>query len=155
MGAATRAGAGVTDDERIALATLLRVAEPGAPSFARWVRERGPQQALAEIEDGASAPGVDHAALLHRLKTASGERDLERAAAVGARLVTPEDVEWPGGLDDLQWVDRDCLGLWVRGPLPLAKTVERAVREQKLSIDESRVLLKFYENGLEGYTYLE
>jgi hypothetical protein len=33
--------------------------------------------------------------------------------------------------------------------------VERALREQKLTIDESRVLLKFYENGLEGYTYLE
>jgi len=30
-----------------------------------------------------------------------------------------------------------------------------ALKEQKLSLDESRVLLKFYENGLEGYTYLE
>jgi arginine decarboxylase len=37
----------------------------------------------------------------------------------------------------------------------MRKTVERALREQKLSIDESRVLLKFYETGLEGYTYLE
>ncbi len=37
----------------------------------------------------------------------------------------------------------------------MRKMVERALREQKLSLDESRVLLKFYENGLEGYTYLE
>jgi arginine decarboxylase len=37
----------------------------------------------------------------------------------------------------------------------MRKRVERAVREGKLNIDESRVLLKFYENGLEGYTYLE
>jgi arginine decarboxylase len=37
----------------------------------------------------------------------------------------------------------------------MRKTVERALREKKLTIDESRVLLKFYENGLEGYTYLE
>ncbi|MGH7213335.1 MAG: biosynthetic arginine decarboxylase [Tepidisphaeraceae bacterium] len=37
----------------------------------------------------------------------------------------------------------------------MRKTVERALREQKLSLDESRVLLKFYEVGLEGYTYLE
>ena len=37
----------------------------------------------------------------------------------------------------------------------MRKRVERAVRDQKLNIDESRVLLKFYENGLEGYTYLE
>jgi arginine decarboxylase len=37
----------------------------------------------------------------------------------------------------------------------MRKSVERALREQKLTVDESRVLLKFYENGLEGYTYLE
>jgi len=37
----------------------------------------------------------------------------------------------------------------------MRKSVERALRENKLTIDESRVLLKFYENGLEGYTYLE
>jgi arginine decarboxylase len=37
----------------------------------------------------------------------------------------------------------------------MRKRVERAVRDQKLNLDESRVLLKFYENGLEGYTYLE
>ena len=37
----------------------------------------------------------------------------------------------------------------------MRKMVERALKEQKLSLDESRVLLKFYENGLEGYTYLE
>ena len=37
----------------------------------------------------------------------------------------------------------------------MRKTVEKALRDQKLTIDESRVLLKFYENGLEGYTYLE
>ena len=37
----------------------------------------------------------------------------------------------------------------------MRKSVERALREQKLTVDESRLLLKFYENGLEGYTYLE
>jgi arginine decarboxylase len=37
----------------------------------------------------------------------------------------------------------------------MRKTVERALREGKLTVDESRVLLKFYDNGLEGYTYLE
>ena len=37
----------------------------------------------------------------------------------------------------------------------MRKSVEKALREQKLTLDESRVLLKFYENGLEGYTYLE
>ncbi len=37
----------------------------------------------------------------------------------------------------------------------MRKRVETALREKKLTLEESRVLLKFYENGLEGYTYLE
>jgi arginine decarboxylase len=37
----------------------------------------------------------------------------------------------------------------------MRKKVEKALKDGKLSIDESRVLMKFYENGLEGYTYLE
>jgi arginine decarboxylase len=37
----------------------------------------------------------------------------------------------------------------------MRKRVERALRDQKLTLDESRVLLRFYEQGLEGYTYLE
>ena len=37
----------------------------------------------------------------------------------------------------------------------MRKDVERAVRAGKISLEESRQLLKFYESGLEGYTYLE
>jgi arginine decarboxylase len=37
----------------------------------------------------------------------------------------------------------------------MRKRVEKALREQKMTTDESRVLLRFYESGLEGYTYLE
>jgi arginine decarboxylase len=37
----------------------------------------------------------------------------------------------------------------------MRKDVERAVRSGKISLEESRQLLKFYESGLEGYTYLE
>jgi hypothetical protein len=37
---------------------------------------------------------------------------------------------------------------------PLASG-ERAGRGGKLSLDESRQFLRFYESGLEGYTYLE
>ncbi len=35
------------------------------------------------------------------------------------------------------------------------KDAERAVREKKISLEESSLLLKFYEAGLSGYTYLE
>jgi arginine decarboxylase len=37
----------------------------------------------------------------------------------------------------------------------MRKDVERAVRAGKISLEESRLLLRFYESGLEGYTYLE
>jgi arginine decarboxylase len=37
----------------------------------------------------------------------------------------------------------------------MRKDVERAVRQGKISLNESRQLLRFYESGLEGYTYLE
>jgi len=37
----------------------------------------------------------------------------------------------------------------------MRRTIEKALRDNKISIDESRVLQKFYESGLEGYTYLE
>lgn len=37
----------------------------------------------------------------------------------------------------------------------MRKEVERAVRSNKISLEESRQLMRFYETGLEGYTYLE
>jgi arginine decarboxylase len=37
----------------------------------------------------------------------------------------------------------------------LRKDVERAVRSGKISLSESKMLLRFYETGLDGYTYLE
>ncbi len=37
----------------------------------------------------------------------------------------------------------------------LRRDCERAVREKKLTVSESQVLLRFYESGLNGYTYLE
>jgi arginine decarboxylase len=35
------------------------------------------------------------------------------------------------------------------------KDVETAVREQRIGYEEAGRLLKFYEEGLQGYTYLE
>ena len=37
----------------------------------------------------------------------------------------------------------------------LRKDVERAVRAGKISLAESKQLIRFYEDGLNGYTYLE
>jgi arginine decarboxylase len=37
----------------------------------------------------------------------------------------------------------------------MRKDIERAVRAGKISLAESRQMLRFYEAGLDGYTYLE
>ena len=37
----------------------------------------------------------------------------------------------------------------------MRKDVEKAVRMGKISLAESRAMLRFYESGLDGYTYLE
>jgi arginine decarboxylase len=37
----------------------------------------------------------------------------------------------------------------------LRRDVEAALREGRLSYEESGALLRFYEEGLRGYTYLE
>jgi arginine decarboxylase len=37
----------------------------------------------------------------------------------------------------------------------MRKDVEKAVRAGRISLNESRQLLRFYESGLDGYTYLE
>jgi arginine decarboxylase len=37
----------------------------------------------------------------------------------------------------------------------MRRDVERAYREKKLTIEESTLLMRFYEDGLAGYTYLE
>ena len=37
----------------------------------------------------------------------------------------------------------------------LRDDVEHAVREGRMDLEQSGRLLRFYENGLQGYTYLE
>ena len=37
----------------------------------------------------------------------------------------------------------------------MRRDVERAVREKRITLEESALFLDFYESGLYGYTYLE
>src|SRR3954447_7125312 len=116
---------GLSDEARVARATLLRVSE-AATALVHHVRAHGVEATLADIRAGALIPGVDVGALKTRLAEADGARDLDQAAAVDARLVCPEDAEWPALLDDLARIDADCFGLWVRGPERLDDVVARA-----------------------------
>jgi DNA processing protein len=117
----------LSPEERVATATLLRIAEPGSPSLTAYVREHGVVATVEAVRAGASIGGLDVEGMRHRLAGASGDRDIERAAALGARLLCPGDPDWPELLDDLRWVERDCLGLWVRGTLSLSEVSERSV----------------------------
>jgi arginine decarboxylase len=51
----------------------------------------------------------------------------------------------------LQYVDFDANALVAK----LRTDAEAAVRENRMTYEESGRLLKFYEEGLGGYTYLE
>jgi len=77
------------------------------------------------------APGMER--WTTRMAEAEPERDLERAAAAGARFVIPGDEEWPEQVEVLaeagQLTRRAGVpfGLWARGPAQLRKALEQSV----------------------------
>ncbi|GAA0632833.1 DNA-processing protein DprA [Kutzneria viridogrisea] len=119
-----------TDPVRLARAYLLRVAEPPAPSLVALINEEGPVRAAELVRRGAVAE--ETAARCH-LDLA--EQDLARADARGARLLTPEDPDWPGwqllslraartrGVPGMV----EPIALWFKGSMPLNELVDRAV----------------------------
>lgn len=126
----------VRDASRLARAYLLRVAEPPAPALAGLVAEHGPVRAARLVRERA-VPSRVAAETEARCAVDHAEADLAAAAAVGARLVIPEDDEWPHwpfaafdragprGVTDAGRLAP--LGLWVRGPGRLDELAERAV----------------------------
>lgn len=118
------------EEERWARVALARVAESGDRALAAQVAELGAVTALERVTDGTlPLPWVER----YRVRVA--DVDLPQlqamARAVQARLVCPGDAEWPPGLDLLSELDGATSGpplvLWVRGPLQLGHSVERAV----------------------------
>lgn len=122
------------DKVRLARAYLVRVAEPPASRLAYFVAEHGPVTAARMVrEQRVPAAVAAETEARHRLDRA--EADLATAAAQGARLVIPEDDEWPHwpftaleqaaarGVKDAV----APLALWVRGSGRLDELTERAV----------------------------
>jgi DNA processing protein len=119
---------------RLARAYLLRVVEPPAPALTRFIAEVGPVTAAERVRAGNVPPDVaDETAARSHLDLA--EQDLVEAAAVSARLLIPEDPDWPAwpfaALDmaaarGAKWAG-EPLALWVRGAGDLAQLHERAV----------------------------
>lgn len=103
---------------------LSRLSEPADAGLGRLVRELGPQEVLARITDASLRTDRlgDYRA---RLATLDIDADLAVAAQAGARLVVPDDEEWPPALDDLG--DEAPLVLWVAGDPDLARITARSV----------------------------
>ncbi|MDQ6522421.1 DNA-processing protein DprA [Nocardioides sp. LHD-245] len=112
----------VSDEERIARATINLVTEPGDVRCLGLTRELGGVRFLEVLKEQPDLRS-EFVAAAGRLASAQPERVLEEAARRRIRFVVPGDDEWPAPLDDLSGAGMlhargDVpVGLWVRGPL--------------------------------------
>jgi DNA processing protein len=126
----------VSADEQVhrARAYLLRVAEPPAAALGAFVEERGSVEAAKLVRAGDVPAAVSQEISARRHLDRVGD-DQTTAQSVGARLVVPEDEEWPAwpllslataAGRGLRWAVPP-LALWVRGSARLADVFDRAV----------------------------
>lgn len=151
-GVTTASGAAPADLEEIALsrAAWSRLVEPGdevagalvagvgAPAALRWLTAMtGDPSSIAHgVERLCAHLGVEDSAARRRMERAVARwqprltgldprRELSVLTRLGGRLVIPEGPEWPRRFADLGVSAPMCL--WVRGEVPVAATLERAV----------------------------
>jgi DNA processing protein len=129
---------------RRARAWLSRAVEPGTIDFWRFVDRHGPVAAARSIRSGNASARI-LALVGARAQQDETLADLRRAERCGARLVVPEDDEWPGFPlhcltlataaepdDPKDQSPRTLapvppLALWVRGPGRLDELADRSV----------------------------
>ncbi|MFN2496307.1 MAG: DNA-processing protein DprA [Pseudonocardiaceae bacterium] len=119
---------------RRARAYLNRVAEPPAPALGALITEIGPVRAARLVAEG-QVPDRGAAETSARRADQRADADLAAIAALGGRLVVPEDDEWPAeaftcfaiptAAADERW--RAPVALWVRGTGRLDDLGARAV----------------------------
>lgn len=122
------------NEVRLARAYLLRVAEPPAPALAGFVQKVGPVEAAKAVREERCPPSVADETSARR-PFDRAEADLEAGARMGARLVIPEDDEWPAwplhclDVAGAHGVQNGVvpLALWARGEARLDDAVEAAV----------------------------
>jgi DNA processing protein len=119
-------------NDRIARAALSRLSEPGEPRLTGLVARLGAERVHTLLLEEQDVSGV-YTDVAERLRGLDPERELARAAEQGIRFVCPGDDEWPEELQVLEGAGTvngrggAPLGLWVRGPMPLAEATRRAV----------------------------
>jgi len=111
-------------DELHARLFLLRAAEPPAPAIHHYVSVHGPVDAVAQIRH-STAP----AAVLGEVTRPDAriDDDLRVLDTGTARLLTPEDDDWPLGRLTSLAGHGTPLALWVRGDGVLTKLTSAAV----------------------------
>ncbi|MCW2695274.1 MAG: processing protein [Modestobacter sp.] len=143
MSGPSPAPGGALDPVQRARAWLSRAVEPGNLALWRFVEEEGPAAAATYLQSGAAPPRVQ-SLVGARAAEDTADADLRRAERLGARLVCPEDPEWPavplhsltlavadepvgGPAPDRTQVLVPPLALWVRGEPRLDELVDRSV----------------------------
>jgi DNA processing protein len=129
---------------RRARAWLSRAVEPGTIDFWRYIDDVGPVEAVRGLRSGR-APERIRALVGRRAEQDQTLADLLRAERCGARLVVPEDDEWPAfplhaltvavsdePADHRLQSDRTTapvppVALWVRGPARVDELADRSV----------------------------
>lgn len=112
------------DELRAAWLALAHAAEPADASVARLVERHGAPEAVDRIRRGMS--GLRHQqGLLARMRAQDPERADERARAIGARIITRGDAEWPTQVDAL--ASLSPFALWILGAADLRLLALRSV----------------------------
>jgi DNA processing protein len=129
------------DKARVARIVLAHATEPGRRDLGELVRSVGPVAALELVRAGNIPPSLLEV-VTTRLSTldpvAYATRVIDLATRIGARIITPEDEEWPPQIDDLvtisslsgNTIERDTdppQAIWLRGRPSLREACERAV----------------------------
>ena len=122
----------VDEEVLLARAYLMRVAEPPAPRLGHLVRLLGAVEAAERLRSGVDLGPHVGAEVGSRRELDRAADDLAAVRALGGRLLVPEDDDWPlaamAGFDATEGEWAAPLGLWVRGPVPLAGQVTAAQR---------------------------
>ncbi|HEY8533863.1 MAG TPA: DNA-processing protein DprA [Micromonospora sp.] len=131
------------DHLRLARVALAWLTEPGTRAVHQLVSHVGPIEALHQLLRGEVTDPTARSIATARASAgdpyAVAEAALTRTERLGARVVIPEDDEWPWPVEDLtrlrmpgadRAVDRETappLCLWVRGDHPLNEALDRSV----------------------------
>ncbi|HKV21169.1 MAG TPA: DNA-processing protein DprA, partial [Mycobacterium sp.] len=124
----------MSDDDRLAVAYLSRVAEPPCPALARLVRRVGPVEAARLVKSGNVDDEVERSTAARRAIDCAAA-DLETLDRRGGRLITAADHEWPllsftafAGVNNRERPEgHPPFALWVVGEARLDDMAQRAV----------------------------